>query len=725
MSNNTIQSTGWKGKTGTLLICVALAAVVFAAFEGVRNNDFVTYDDDGYIIDNAAVQNGLNIKSIEWAFTTWHKANWHPLTWVSHIIDCSVFGLNPGWHHLANVGFHIANAVLLFLILKRMTGAFWPSVFVAAVFGLHPLTVESVAWASQRKNVLSTFFALLTIAAYYRYTRKPNTARYLLVAVTFAAGLLAKPMLVTLPFVLILLDYWPIGRFDNTTNRGRFWPAIADKLPLLFMSAAASVMTYLAQANSAAVADTVMAPLALRFSNALVSYVRYIEKMFYLASLALLYPLDLNEPGLWLTIGCAAALLLATAVVILKRHGRGYLLMGWLWYLGTLVPVIGLVQVGSQAMADRYAYWPGIGIYIIIAWLAQDIAARFRPAKVIFCTAGIVALVILLAMTRVQVGYWKDSLSLYEHSAAVTKNNYVMHNNSGEIYRTSDHPDKAMEHFRRALEINPSYVKAYNNIGCLLGDNGLFAEAATAFEQAIAIEPGYIRARTNYGIVLAKQGLYDKAIEQFTVILLMVPDDSEALNNLWQTGIKGNKPSEVLKIITVLQQTSPDNAELCYRAGVLYGMQQQTDEAIPQLEKAVKLNPDHAAARGALGRLLFQKGRFRESAAQYDISARLDPTNVETLYSYAMLLTHAPDPNIINPELATALAQEACRLTDYNQPDPLDILARVYASQKKWPEAINAAQQAIDAATRNGKNELAGQIKGRLELYQQAGEPKK
>jgi hypothetical protein len=416
----------------TVLICIVLAAATFVAFEGVRSNDFVHYDDDKYITSNEYVQKGLSLESIKWAFTTWHQGNWHPLTWISHLIDSTVFGMKPAGHHLVSVGFHIANVILLFLILKKMTGAIWPSAFVVAVFGLHPLGVESVAWVAERKNVLSSFFAFLTIWAYFWYSQKPGWRRYAVIAILFAAGLLSKSMLVTLPFVLILLDYWPMGRFGGLKGWRWFWRAIADKSPLLAISAVFCMVTYLAQVNAGATADIVSMPLGLRAENAIVSYIGYIGKLFYPASLAVLYPFDIRGYS-WAEIGgCLALLLAATTVVIMERHRRRFLLTGWLWYLGTLVPVIGLVQVGVQSMADRYMYLPGIGIYIMVAWLASEASAKLRLPKIVPAIMGAAILVVLLLITRAQVGYWKDSESLFKRTIDVTKNNYVMYNNYGE-----------------------------------------------------------------------------------------------------------------------------------------------------------------------------------------------------------------------------------------------------------------------------------------------------
>jgi tetratricopeptide (TPR) repeat protein len=613
------------GKIGTLIICVILTVLVFTAFEGVRKNTFVNYDDDLYVTNNKFVKEGLSAGSVAWAFTTWHMSNWHPLTWISHIIDCTVFGLNPVGHHLVSVGFHIANVILLFLILKMMTGAIWPSAFVAAVFGLHPLAVESVAWVAERKNVLSTFFAFLTIGAYFRYTRKLGLRWYLIVVFLFAAGLLSKPMLVTLPFVLILLDYWPIGgstglitgRFGEVGGRRWFWRAVVEKIPLLLMSAASCVVTYMAQAESGAVRGIVSAPLGLRASNAIVSYVEYIGKIFYPASLAVLYPLDLKGPALWAASGGLVLLLAVTAVVIIERRRRRFLFTGWFWYLGTLVPVIGLVQVGAQVMADRYVYLPGIGIYIIVAWLAWELGARTQISKAVTLAAYVLAAGVLLMMTRVQVGYWKDSLSLSGHTLAVTKNNYIMH----------------------------------YNLGCALRDKRQMDEAAAEFKLVIKIAPDFADAQNNYGVILAEQKQYDEAIAQFNKMLELDSGSSIALGNMFKVGVKGGRIDEVLGIIRGWEQKTPGNSELYYRAGMLYAMKGENEAAIKQFETA-------------------------------------------------------------------------CRLTDYRVAEPLDVLSQAYAAKEEMTLAVQTAQKAIDAANKEGKKELAEQIKVRLELYQRSGQTK-
>jgi tetratricopeptide (TPR) repeat protein len=592
MPDGNIQSK--KKDMRTALICVVLAAATFVAYERVRSNDFVYFDDDKYITLNEHAQKGLNLESLKWAFTTCYQGNWHPLTWVSHLIDVSIFGMKPAGHHLVSVGFHIANVILLFLILKKMTGAVWPSAFVAALFGVHPLAVESVAWAAERKNVLSNFFAFLTIWAYLWYSRKPGWQRYALVAILFTAGLLSKSMLVTLPFVLILLDYWPLARFGGQKGWRWLWRTIVDKIPLIAISAAFCVVTYMVQARAGAVSNVVSLPIGLRLSNAIVSYVGYIGKIFYPASLAVLYPLDTNGYPLWKVILCLVLLLALTAVVIIERHRHRFLLTGWFWYLGTLVPVIGLVQVGVQAMADRYMYLPGIGIYIMVAWLAGAALTRLRLPKIVAAAAGALVLVVLLLMTRTQTGYWKDSESLFRHTLNVTTDNFVIYSNYGQVLQSKGQLDEAIKNIRQAVALNPGWIDAHEKLADALQEKGLYAEAAAEYELVLRSNPDK-DIRNNFGIALVKINRYDEALEQFAMVLTKDPRRLNALNNLFKAGVESGKQDKALDIILALQKKNPDNYLFCEKTGLLYGTIGNLDAAIEQLDKACRLS-DYKAA---------------------------------------------------------------------------------------------------------------------------------
>ncbi len=494
-----------------LLIYLVLAVTTIIAYEPLRHNEFVDYDDYHYITENPYVKAGITYKSVVWAFTTIHSANWHPLTWLSHMLDYELFGLNPLWHHLTNLLFHIANTLLLFWILKRATGAVWRSGFVAAAFALHPLHVESVAWAAERKDVLSSLFWMLTIAAYVWYTERRGIKRYLLIVLFFSSGLLAKPMLVTLPFVLLLLDYWPLGRFSfsrqpklgNTDGAG--FPVarlIAEKIPLFVLAATSSVVTYIVQQSWGAMGRL---PLNFRIVNALISYVRYIGKVIYPNHLAVLYPYSYGSSLIWQLITSLLVLAVVSAGIIYTARRRGYLIAGWLWYLGTLVPVIGLVQVGEQAMADRYTYLPSIGIFIMISWGVAELAVRWRYRRIGLGILAGTVLVILLICARLQVGHWRNSFTLFEHTLAATKNNCVIHNNYGNTLQKGGQLDKAVWHIKEALRIKPQYYEAHNNLGNLYFMQGKIKQAFACWNKVLKIKPDCQTAINNLAWAKATQ----------------------------------------------------------------------------------------------------------------------------------------------------------------------------------------------------------------------------
>jgi len=477
------------------LIYLALVLATIVAFEPLRLNGFVDYDDGKYVTANDHVKAGLNAKTIVWAFTTGHTGNWHPVTWLSHMLDCRLFGLNPQWHHLVNLLFHTTNTLLLFWVFKNMTGALWRSAFVAAAFALHPLHVESVAWAAERKDVLSGLFWMLTIAAYIRYVKRSSIIWYLVTLLAFALGLLAKPMLVTLPFVLLLLDYWPLSRFQyipaekDHAQRQVFHCLIWEKLPFFTLSAVLSVIIFLVQRSNKAVIGIQVLSLTKRAVNVPVSYLMYIEKMIWPTRLAVFYPYPFNK---LMAAEAAVGFFLLTVITIravrLAREYK-YLPVGWLWFLGTLVPVIGFVQVGWQAMADRYTYIPSIGLFIIVAWGAAEFTAKWPSRKIILGISAATVLAAMLVSTRIQVQYWKDSITLFEHAIEVTKDNYIMHNNIGSAFLLKGEFDKAIDHYSQALKIEPNLQETHYNLGVALKAKGRFDEALSHFREAIRLKP--------------------------------------------------------------------------------------------------------------------------------------------------------------------------------------------------------------------------------------------
>ncbi|HWX21274.1 MAG TPA: tetratricopeptide repeat protein [Candidatus Binatia bacterium] len=529
------------------LLTVLLFLTVAAVFLPALRNDFISYDDQSYVVQNPYVQGGLTLASVSWAFRSFSQANWHPLTWLSHMLDCQLFGLAPGGHHATSVLLHTLNSVLLFLLLEKLTAAPWRSLFVAALFGLHPLHVESVAWIAERKDVLSGLFFLLTLWAYGHYLQSPRSkvqrarskhqnpnitgspasaaphaARYYALALLFfALGLMSKPMLVTVPLILVLLDFWPWQRLSTDWRR-----ALVEKVPFLLLSAASSAVTFAAQQSGKTVTALAGLPLSARVANALVSYGRYLGKLMWPSNLAVFYP----HPGHWpLTIVIPATLLLilVSAIAWLLRRSRPYLLTGWSWYLGMLVPVVGLVQVGWQSIADRYSYLPLIGMFILLAWTAHDLGARWRPSRILLPVLGGVVVLVCAAFTHRQLGYWKDSGALFRHAIAVTGNNYVSCANLGNYAAASGDLDEAVKQYREVVRLGPD-AQAHCNLGAVLYRKGLVDEALGHFEQALSLDANYVDARVGAGTALAGKGRLEEARQELAEALRLNPNSAPA-----------------------------------------------------------------------------------------------------------------------------------------------------------------------------------------------------
>jgi Tfp pilus assembly protein PilF len=506
-----------------LSIYVALTLVTIIAYEPVRHNGFVGFDDAIYVTDNPHVNGGITREAIVWAFTTPYSCNWHSLTWLSHMLDCQLFDLNPLWHHLTSLFFHIANTLLLFWVLKRMTGAAWRSAFVAAAFALHPLHVESVTWLAERKDVLSGFFWMLTMIAYVRYAEQPAIRRYLLIVLAFCLGLLSKSTLVTLPFVLLLLDYWPLGRFHSghtgkkvgrrshkSANTCFQWPVfyrlVREKITFFILSAVSSVITFLVQRSGGAMEPSGVVPTTARIANAFISYIRYIGKMFCPDHLALLYLYPCGKIPMWQTVISVLLLLAMSICVVRLAQKHKYLPVGWFWYLGTLVPVIGIVQIGPQAMADRYTYLPSIGIFIMVAWGAAEVSAKWRFRRMLLGILAGLVLAVLLICTRMQVRYWQDSFTLGRHAVEVTKNNFIMHTFYGGVLYKRGEFDEAITHFNEALRINPRYSEAYGRLGEVYIQIGKDNLAIANLTKSIELVPTSVDNLNNLAWILATTG---------------------------------------------------------------------------------------------------------------------------------------------------------------------------------------------------------------------------
>ncbi len=621
-------------KLYVVLICVALAVVTFIAYEPIRHNDFVSLDDNEYVVDNPNVTQGITLKSIIWAFTTPHSGNWHSLTWLSHMLDCRLFGLNPMGHHLTSLLLHAANALLLFFVLKKMTAAPWSSAFVAAAFALHPLHVESVAWVSERKDALSGFFWMLTMLAYVRYAEQPGVKRYLPVIIALCLGLLSKSMLVTLPFALLLLDYWPLDRLQPPHTRSEehskeagppkgpyhtapLWRLIVEKVPLFTLSAVASVITFVVQQSAGAAELTEKLPLHFRLSNALVSYISYIGKTLYPGRLAAYYPL--SRIPLWQPVVCFAVLIVISILVVISR--RKYLVVGWLWYLGTLIPVIGLVQVGSQAMADRYTYIPSVGLFIIVAYGAAELAAKWRLRKTWLAASAVLILAALVILTRIQVRYWKDSSALYEHGIEVTKNNARMHNWYGLVLIQKQQLDEAASHFAQAVRINPRYAEAMSCLGKTLLLQGKADQAVNCFNAVLVNHKDWPEVYANLGQAYLTLGREKLAVDSLSECVRLDPNNIRALNNLaWVLATasdpKLRNPAAAVEYALKACKLQPDDPGLLDTLAVAYAAAGNFPDAVKTAEEAVKLF--EAAGQPAIADQIRQRLALYQSNRPYD-----------------------------------------------------------------------------------------------------------
>jgi len=698
-----------RNKLYVISICAALALATIIAYEPVRHNGFVSYDDFKYITENPNVNSGITRQSITWAFTKVHSANWHPLTWVSHILDCQLFGLNPFWHHLVSLLFHIANALLLFWILTNITDAIWPSAFVAAIFALHPVHVESVAWAAERKDVLSGLFWMLTMLAYIRYAERPNLRRYSLVLLAFVMGLMSKPMVVTLPFVLLLLDWWPLDRFAQSPkassaatqkqqktsvgySKATFLHLTAEKIPLLVLSALSSVITLIAQHSGVAIAPLKSellesVPLGCRIANMFVSYIKYIGKTIWPSQLAVFYPpthLGLSETT---AVICVLLFILISFGVYVGRRKK-YITTGWLWYVGTLVPVIGLIQVGSQAMANRYMYIPMIGLLIIAAWAAKDLIANRPRWEIVAAVSATAALSSLLILTRMQVKHWQDSLTLFGYTVEVTENNALAENNYGCALAEAGRLDEAMLRFTNAVRLKPTFAEARNNLCKLLLKQGKLDEAIVCLNELIGLNMGTAEAHYNLGVALGIQKKYDDAIKSLTMALQLDAKYPNAHRKMGEMLLETGKPNE----------------------------------AIEHFNETLRMNKDQVKVYAYLGKAYAQLGRYEPAIQNWTKVVELEPNNAEVLNNLAWLLATTGDVSSQDADRAVKFAKRACESTGYKDPEFVDTLAAAYASAGRFSEAIETAEKAIKLAEAAGQKELAETIQNRLQQYK-AGRP--
>jgi protein O-mannosyl-transferase len=627
-------------KKSRLLISLLLMGMTLLVYTQVVHFQFVNFDDGGYVLNNLSVQVPLSLKSIFWALTTTQAANWHPLTWVSYLLDYQLYGLNPGGYHLTNLLFHLANAVLLFLLLEKMTQGFWQSALVAALFAIHPLHVESVAWIAERKDVLSAFFWILTLGTYASYVERPGIYRYLLVLLTFVLGLMSKPMVVTLPFVLFLIDYWPLKRFViqipwkkgdrpignsiRSENQGAsFQTLLAEKIPLFLLSAASAFMTYFAQQSAGAVNQLI--PWTTRCLNALVAYAVYLGKMFCPLHLSMFYPYQAVLP-IWQTLGAGLILGLISFGVLWKWKRYPYLIIGWLWYLGTLVPVIGLVQVGSQSMADRYTYIPLIGLFVMMAWGTPDLLARW-PGRKIFSgfTAGVI-LMSLSILSWVQVAYWQNSLTLFHHALNVSIRNYKAHDMLGFTLMDEGKLDEAIVHFREAIRLKPQYGSAYNNLGVALEKQGKIGPARVQYLEAIRVQPGCSEAYYNLGNIMSYQGNLEMAATYFREALKINKQYAEAYNNLGVVLLGQGRIEEAIRHNSKALTIKPFYADAHYNLANALVCAGKIDEALRHFQEALRIKPDYDKALNNLKLVQNNRNRLNDVIVSFQRASIIRPS---------------------------------------------------------------------------------------------------
>jgi tetratricopeptide (TPR) repeat protein len=674
-------------------ICLFLILITFAAFWQVRNNEFINLDDDLYVTDNVYVSKGLTFHSIFWALTSVYRGHWHPITWLSHMFDYDLYGLNSSGHHLTNLIFHIANALLLFILFHRMTSAPWRSGFLAALFALHPLHVESVAWVAERKDVLSAFFWMLAIWAYVYYVEKPKLNRYLFVVLCFLLALMSKPVAVTLPFALLLLDFWPLRRLrlgiiDNGLNpsiskfmnavhrRVVFSRLVLEKIPLFLLAAVLSLVTVLAHRGSGAVSSIGGVSLEARIGNALVSYVKYIEKMIWPDRLAVLYPHPIILP-LWKVAGAVLMLAMISVLVILAGRKRPYYIMGWLWYLGTLLPTIGLVQAGVQGMADRFTYIPMIGLFIMVVYGISDIVREWRCSKVVLTISGAVWLLILMVSTVNQVQLWRNSVTLFNHTLKVTVNNSLIENNLGVTLARQGKDYDAAVHYKKALEINPRYSDAHYNLAALLVRQGKDQEAMVHFVEALRAKPNSAEAHNDLGVFLTKHGKIQEAIFHFLEAIRINPNYGGAYFNLGLVLLEQRRNEEAISSFNEALRINPEKAEIQHHLGAALAGAGKTAEAAVHYNVALKMNPQNALGHYELGVILARQGKDEEAIVHLAEALRIIPDYGEAHLALGMIYLEMGKRDLaferykilqaINKDLAEGLYKKICGYKNRNR----------------------------------------------------------
>jgi Flp pilus assembly protein TadD len=602
-----------------------LAIAVFSVYLQTRRFEFLRYDDPEFVVNNLHIRGGLTPASIAWAFTTGYAANWFPLTWLSYMLGINLYGLASGWHHLTNVLLHAISTILLFAVLRRATGARWPSAFVALLFAIHPLHVEAVAWVSERREVLSGLFWLLSMWAYLDYVARPRASAYGLLLAAFGCGLMSKPMIVTLPFALLLFDYWPLRRWETVPFRR----LILEKVPLVVLSASASVVTFLVQRHGGATVSLAAVPFLPRLENAVVSYLAYSVQFFWPARLAVLYPYAAELP-VWQAIGAGAVLATITGLAIAQRRRRPYLFVGSFWFGGTLVPVIGLVQVGVQSRADRYMYSPLIGLAVILAWSLAEMAGRGAWHRRMTSAIAVAACCVYGVVAWSTTGYWRNTVTLFRHAIEVTTDNWAALDTLSEALLTTDRAEEAMPYIAESLRLRPNLPGGHVNFGAALSKRGDFDAAAVQYRLALKLDPENLDAREGLGVVLTEKALTEKGqfpevLTNLQAVARLRPDDADSHYNLgrWY-GLTGRADLAAAEFLETVK-LQPENASAHFNLGISYAAQERFAQACDEFRKALRLKPDYMAARFNLGSALANLERFDEAIVQFQEILRMQP----------------------------------------------------------------------------------------------------
>ena len=649
------------------MVSVFLIVMTLAPYLQVRNHEFTNYDDDDYVTDNPYIRKGWTREGLSWALRSRMHGHWHPVTWLSHMTDCELFGLNAGGHHLSSVFLHILNTLLLFLVLKRMTGALLRSAFVAALFAIHPAHVESVAWVADRKDVLSTLFWMLGMWAYARYVNRPNFRRYLLIVVALILGLMAKPMVVTLPLMLLIMDYWPLGRspfwpsgenrrskeevlLNNRPQQASVRRMIGEKLLMLVFAGFFILVTVFAREKTFGLshvasqyeggkipAAIALLPETRHFARPLIFYVSYIGKTLWPSHLATPYPKP-GLPGVWQIGGAFLLLACITFAVVWRGRRYPYLPVGWFWFLITLSPVIGFVRLGPQMLADRYTYLPLIGLFIMIAWGVPDLLGRWRYRTLLLGVSGGLTLLVFTLCTWVQVGYWKSTKTLFQHVVNVADRSWLAHNNLGAALEKEGRLEEALRHYSKALRIAPEIEEIAVNIGIIYMKQGKVDEAFKYFSQALRTKPKLVEAHINMGNLLMTQGKVDEAMEHYSEALRLRPDSFAGHKNVGMLLAKQGKVDEAINHYSEMLKIRPNDAEGHFLLGVALAGQGRVDEAVGHFSEALRIKPDYAEAHNNLGVILEKQGKLDEAISHYSEALRTDPDNLGAHLNLSVIL---------------------------------------------------------------------------------------